>query len=113
LISVAEAQDGKEFRRLLPVSSGLSDLVWAKIRDRFPPAEHQRVETLLLQYAFGREVERVHLDILEICDSDVEKVRKLVELANQDYRDLIVASEYEVIRGELVLKEKFKKPNSR
>jgi hypothetical protein len=62
---------------------------------------------LLLQYTFGREIERVHLDALEVCESSLVKLRKLVELANQDYRDLIMAAEYDIIDGEPILKPKF------
>jgi hypothetical protein len=36
--------------------------------------------------------DRIHLDILEICVGNAERVRELVELAKVDWRDLIKAA---------------------
>jgi hypothetical protein len=52
--------------------------------------------------------ERIHLDILEICGGKAEKVRELVELAKVDWRDLIVAAEYDVRDGKIVQNERGK-----
>ena len=87
--------------------SKLTEAVKAKLETKFPSSEQEQAATLLLQYTFGREIERVHLDALEVCESSLVKLRKLVELANQDYRDLIMAAEYDIIDGEPILKPKF------
>jgi hypothetical protein len=87
----------------------LSEPVRIKIRERFSPADYEHAAMLLLQYDAGREAERIHLDILEICASSLEKIQQLVRLANQDYRDLISLAEYDLIDGELVLKPQFAK----
>lgn len=87
--------------------SKLTKAVKAKLETKFPSSEQEQAAALLLQYTFGREIERVHLDALEVCESSLVKLRKLVELANQDYRDLIMAAEYDIIDGEPILKPKF------
>jgi hypothetical protein len=89
--------------------SALSEPVKSKLRKLFPASAHEAVATLLLKYNFGREIERIQLDILEICDSSLDKVQRLVTLANQDYRDLICAAEYDLIDGKPVLKPQFAK----
>ena len=74
------------------------------------------MEQLLLRYGENgaeREVERVRLDILEICGSSVRQVERLVNLAKTDFRDLIVAAEYEQVDGNLVLKPGFAKSKAR
>ena len=48
--------------------------------------------------------ERVHLNILHTAN-DMARVRKLVDLAKRDWRDLIVATEYELRDGKLVQNE--------
>jgi hypothetical protein len=47
--------------------------------------------------------ERIHMDILEVCDGKMKKVRELVELAKIDWRDLIMVAEYEVTEGKMAL----------
>jgi hypothetical protein len=47
--------------------------------------------------------ERIHLDILEVCDGKTGKVRELVELAKIGWRDLIMIAEYEVSKGKIGL----------
>src|ERR1700741_945402 len=87
--------------------STLTEAVKAKLETSFPSSEQEQAATLLLQYTFGREIELVHFDACELCESSLVKLRKLVELANQDYRDLIMAAEYDIINGEPILKPKF------
>jgi hypothetical protein len=48
--------------------------------------------------------ERIRLNILHAAN-DLECVRKLVELAKRDWRDVIVATEYELRNGKLVQTE--------
>ena len=48
--------------------------------------------------------ERIHLNILHAAD-DLACVRKLVDLAKVDWRDLIMATEFELQNGKLVQTE--------
>jgi hypothetical protein len=92
--------------------TSLSDAIRAKIRERFiAPSDRDRAESLVLEYGEGeREVERVRLDIFELCGSSLEKLSYLVEAAKRDYRDIIFWAEYENDdRGIPVLKPKFQK----
>ena len=52
--------------------------------------------------------ERIHLDILEICDGKKENVREFVDLAKVDWRDLIMTAEYEVKNGKIIQNERGK-----
>lgn len=93
----------------------LPEIVRAQIETRFPPNHREEVATFLSEYGkeeHEREVERVLLDILEICDSDVGKVRRLVASVKSDYRDLIVAAEYDEVDGKLVLKKRSAKSDN-
>jgi hypothetical protein len=89
----------------------VSQRVTALIREIFPSAEVPRIRELLREFhwtlgpAFD---DRIHLDILEICGGKAEKVRELVELAKVDWRDLIMAAEYEVKEGKIVQNERGK-----
>jgi hypothetical protein len=48
--------------------------------------------------------ERIHLDIIHAAENAL-RLRALVELAKKDWRDLIVATEYESKNGKLVQSE--------
>jgi hypothetical protein len=50
--------------------------------------------------------ERIHLDMLEISEGSLEKLRTLLELANRDWRDLIMTAEYNHIDGKIVQNER-------
>ena len=79
----------------------LSEAVRTKLRHSFPPQDHERAETLLLQYGGAPaepDVERVRLDILDASGSSLEKMRELVTLAKTDFRDLIMLAEDERVR---------------
>jgi hypothetical protein len=88
----------------------LADTVSSKVLQRlgevFKGAEQDAVRAILLQYhsASAELNERVYLDILRICEGKISKVRQLTDLAITDYRDLILAAEYDVIEGKYVLK---------
>jgi hypothetical protein len=83
----------------------LSQRVMALIGEIFPPADAPRIRELVREFhwtlgpAFD---DRIHLDILEICDGRIEKVRELVELAKVDWRDLIMVAEYDAVDGKIV-----------
>jgi hypothetical protein len=40
------------------------------------------------------EVERVRIGILRICQGSLERMRRLVDVAKRDYRDLLMLAEY-------------------
>ena len=85
------------------VDKELSEPVVERIYQLFKQSEYATVCSLLHQYG-GREKERIHLDILQLCEGKVERITKLIEMANTDYRDVIVAAEYELRNGKLVKK---------
>lgn len=61
------------------------------------PAERARVLAKLQEYGqetYEREVERVRLAILKLCDARVDRVAELVVAAKRDYRDLLMWAEY-------------------
>lgn len=64
-----------------------------KIRTDFPQSAWAAVEKALLQYDYA-ETDRVHFDILLLANGDINEVERLVELANQDYRDILYWAEY-------------------
>jgi hypothetical protein len=67
------------------------DAMWAD------PIERARVLTELQKFgpeAYEREVERVRLAILKLCDARTERVIELVAVAKRDYRDVLMWAEY-------------------
>lgn len=75
----------------------LSPAVVEELESQFQGEDRKIVADLLLSYgeeALEAGAERVRLDILDLCSGEVERVRKLVEMAKTDYRDLLVAAEY-------------------
>jgi len=89
----------------------LSRRVTALIEEIFPPADRPRIRELIgeFHWSLGPAFDdRIHLDILEICGGKAERARELVELAKIDWRDLIMAAEYEVRDGKVVQNERGK-----
>jgi len=89
----------------LPLSQRVQDL----IREVF--AEHQQSTVRewigRLHGAPALAVdERIHLDILKISNGRLGKLRQAVELANQDWRDLMMTAEYELKEGKIVQNER-------
>ena len=73
------------------------EMVLARIEQEFP--EEQRAEVIALVDRYGqedyeRERERVQLAILTLAEGDLNKVRKYVEVAKTDYRDVLYWAEY-------------------
>lgn len=70
----------------------LSPDVMVTVERQFAP-EHQGTVTQLLatygQRSFERDVEPVHKAILQLASGDVERLRRLVDLAKRDYRDVL------------------------
>src|SRR6267143_1099287 len=97
-------------RQMEPVPE-LSQRVTALIGEIFPPADAPRIRELVREFHWSLGPafdDRIHLDILEICGGSAERVRELVGLAKVDWRDLIVAAEYEVRDGKIVQNERGK-----
>ena len=75
------------------------------------PSEAQRNEVFMILSAYGREnfhreVQRVHLGILKISGSDIEKIRRATSLACSDFRDLLVEAEFPLSFGKDKLRER-------
>jgi hypothetical protein len=71
----------------------LSQRVAALIEKIFSAADVPQIRGMIREFHWAPQPlidERIHLDILEICDGKMEKVRELVELAKIDWRDLIM-----------------------
>jgi hypothetical protein len=88
------------------LADGLSPKVDARLQELFSGEDQATARALLLEYrsssADGND--RIWLDILRICEERLDRVRLLVELAKTDYRDLILAAEYDDMGGKYVLK---------
>jgi hypothetical protein len=83
-----------------------ADVVHA-LQERFAGAERDEVASLLREFHWNLQPdldERVHLNILHAA-GDLDHVRKLVTLAKRDWRDLIMATEYELRDDKLVQTE--------
>lgn len=76
----------------------LSEEVETKIRATFSgEVARESARSLLLEYqteAWHGEVERVRIGILRICQGNLERMRRLVDVAKRDYRDLLMLAEY-------------------
>ncbi len=85
----------------------LSADVLVALQEKFAGDERNEVTNVLREFHWKLQPsvdERIHLNILHAAN-DLECVRKLVELAKRDWRDVIVATEYELINGKLVQTE--------
>ena len=75
----------------------------------FPAAAHRRdIITRLSVYgteSHHREIPRVQLGILRLAWSQPEKLEEFIELACQDYRDLLCAAEYPLSSRDYRLKD--------
>jgi hypothetical protein len=67
------------------------------IRREFLPAQYETVLALLAEYGredWHREVDRVHLAILKLSAGDIDALRRELEAAKSDYRDVLAFAEY-------------------
>jgi hypothetical protein len=91
-----------------PLSQPVSDLIYST----FPPDEHAAVSELVrsFHWAPGPAVdERVHLDLLEMSAGNLERLRELVATAHVNWRDIILAAEFDVIGDQIVQNERGKR----
>ncbi len=89
----------------------LSQRVAALIDKIFSTADVLQIRGMIREFHWAPQPlidERIHLDILEICNGKKEKVRELVDLAKVDWRDLIMTAEYEVKNGKIIQNERGK-----
>jgi len=81
-----------------PVSEPTLDFVMAKIRQVFPNRAEDEILAQLQAYgteSYEPEKYRVYLAILKLCDEEGKAdPASLVELAKQDYRDVLAWAEY-------------------
>jgi hypothetical protein len=75
-----------------------SDALARKLESLFPKAA-RREEALRILRQYGvepheREADRVRLAILKLAGKKLEKIRKAVETAKKDYRDILAYAEY-------------------
>ena len=85
----------------------LSPDVLVALQEKFAGDERKEVANILREFHWKLRPsvdERIHLNILHGAN-DLECVKKLVELAKRDWRDVIVATEYELRNGKLVQTE--------
>src|SRR4029077_2745361 len=64
-----------------------------RIAKEFPESEQRSVSELLGRYS-GPEAGRVTWDILELSKGNLENVRRYVQAAQTDYRDVLYWAEY-------------------
>lgn len=65
------------------------------------------LETIVETYPQLRDQRRVLHDVVFGANGDLAKFRKLAELAQKDWRDLIMAVEYELVDGKIVKRTGF------
>ena len=73
------------------------ELVIKKAKEVFPKEDASKIMSLLDQYgveSYEQERERVQIAILKLSDGDIEKLRKNVRIAKEDYRDVLGYAEY-------------------
>lgn len=75
-----------------------SERLRRKLAALFPAFAERRAAQLLLEgygsAAHEREAERVRLAILKLAGADLDRLRRHVEMAKGDYRDVLAWAEY-------------------
>src|SRR5258708_35727498 len=85
----------------------LSPSVISALHEKFSREQRDEVAMLLTEFHWKLRPEideRIHLGILRAAN-DLEHLKHLVKIAKQDWRDLIMAAEYELKDGKLVRNE--------
>ena len=73
------------------------NLVLQKVRELFPTEDPLPIMALLDLYGtqcYERERERVQLAILKLSGGRIEQIRSHLQMAKQDYRDVLAYAEY-------------------
>ena len=80
------------------------------VRRDYPADRVAEVLTILNEYEGQREADRVRLAALKLAGGSVELLRRQIEIATRDYRDMLMPAEYPAYRehmfGELSDDEK-------
>jgi hypothetical protein len=88
--------------------SDLPPALAASVAKFFQEADRQRAGEILVNYAerFAKlkDLERVRLDMVFVSKGNLEK---LARQAERDYRDVIMAAEYELRDGKIVKRTSF------
>lgn len=78
--------------------SKTADHMRRKIAQVFPDRDPEAVEAMLDRYGTEKheqEPDRVHLAILKLCDeNDAPDLERMVDIAKQDFRDVLAWAEY-------------------
>lgn len=89
-----------------------SQTVLDLIQRTFSPAEQSAAAQLIQSFHWtpGPAVdERVHLDLLEMSAGSLDRLRELVEFAHENWRDIILAAEFDVVGEKIVQNERGKR----
>ena len=95
-----------------PQKPALTQDVVDLIAKTFPANEHATVSGLVRSFHWepGPAVnERVHLDLLELSAGNLERLRELVATAQVNWRDIILAAEFDVLGDEIRQNERGKR----
>ena len=87
-----------------------SQVVRTKIKHYWPDQDPEKIIKILRRYGqddYEKESPRVQLAIIKLSDGDLEKLEEYVNLAKQDYRDVLAFAEYpeEMRTGFLEMRE--------
>lgn len=74
------------------------DAVERAVRASFPEARWEKARALLARYEY-RESLRVKLAILVLAEGTLKELKRLIEIANGDYRDPLFWAEYPQVAG--------------
>ena len=77
-----------------PVPSVTDADVARIIRREFAASDLTAAEGIVLEYGRGREAARVRLAALKLARGHLQALRRHIEDANRDYRDVLSAAEY-------------------
>lgn len=77
-----------------PVPHVTSEDVERIIRRDFPPSQFDAVIAVLKDYGLQRERSRVELAALKLENGDLAALRKHINTAIQDFRDVVAPAEY-------------------
>ena len=65
------------------------------VRRDFAPLQVDRILAMLDEYQFeGRSPSRVQLAVLKLADGDAATLKREIEVAKNDFRDVIAPAEY-------------------
>lgn len=82
------------------------------IQSTFPAAEYAAALELIqsVHWAPAPAVdERVHLDLLELAAGNLDRLRELVATAHVNWRDIILAAEFDVVDDQIIQNERGKR----